>query len=604
MPAAHSTTIELRLLSGVFAAVLTALLVLLTDIPCEPSWLIDSGRFHVSAHGQISCLECHGDIPGEGRHPDPRAVNKQLNDFFTADRCAACHDDVVDGLNSGIHAGKPVEPDKQYGACLGCHDPHYQLAGTRLPEAFVASQPVAGQCSVCHAMKTALPALPPADEGCMVCHRRVEAGDPDEAKKTTAFCIKCHGDRRASDYPILPAIDTQSYGSSAHAKLSCFACHPDSAEFNHAGRERTGCLHCHNRHDEKVANDAHIAVSCEACHLSGVAPVRAMDKVLWRIDRKPDRQSDVHNMTLKHDENSCRRCHYSGNTVGAAAMVLPPKSVLCMPCHAATFSASDTTTVISLFFFLLGMAGLCILWFSPGSSAQAKSVPESEASETTGEKARTRSSHKTLHALKGAALDVLLQRRLFRQSFRRWFIHTLVFWPFAFRFLWGAAALLMSLYVPKSPLPWRMLDENNPPGAFLFDLSGLMILAGVFLMAHRKIADRSQRIPGLPKQDWAALFLLGGIVITGFIVEGMRIAMAGSPSGTDYAFLGYALSRLFVGNTYLAGIYGYIWYLHAIMTGALVAYLPFSSLLHMITAPVATALNAVFGTDEPGHKRY
>ena len=40
------------------------------------------------------------------------------------------------------------------------------------------------------------------------------------------------------------------------------------------------------------------------------------------------------------------------------------------------------------------------------------------------------------------------------------------------------------------------------------------------------------------------------------------------------------------------GIYGYVWYVHAILTGAFVAYLPFSRMLHMIMAPISLAMNA------------
>jgi nitrate reductase gamma subunit len=280
-------------------------------------------------------------------------------------------------------------------------------------------------------------------------------------------------------------------------------------------------------------------------------------------------------------------------------MVLPAKSILCMPCHAATFSVGDATTIISLLLFLAGMASLCIVWFSARRTVPAASTPEI-AVHRAGDGRAAGVPSKLLNVLKIVALDVFLQRRLYRESALRWFIHSLIFWPFVFRFLWGITALLTSLWVPKSSIPWTMLDRNDPLGAFLFDLSGLMILAGIVLTILRKTKARPRDISGLPKQDWPALFLLGGIVIVGFILEGMRIAMTGSPSGSGYAFLGYALSSLFAGNPAVPGIYGYVWYLHAIVTGALVAYLPFSNLLHMIMAPVVLAMNALSRKGEPG----
>jgi hypothetical protein len=84
---------------------------------------------------------------------------------------------------------------------------------------------------------------------------------------------------------------------------------------------------------------------------------------------------------------------------------------------------------------------------------------------------------------------------------------------------------------------------------------------------------------------------MGGIIIVGFILESMRIAMTGTPQGSQYAVLGYVISRVFK-EVNLTGIYGYMWYVHAIFTGAFGAYLPFSRMFHMIMAPVSLAMNA------------
>jgi nitrate reductase gamma subunit len=100
----------------------------------------------------------------------------------------------------------------------------------------------------------------------------------------------------------------------------------------------------------------------------------------------------------------------------------------------------------------------------------------------------------------------------------------------------------------------------------------------------------------MPRPDWAANGLLACIVVVGFFLEGMRIAMTGSPSGAEFAFVGYGLSRLFT-EMDLTEVYGYVWYAHTILTGAFVAYLPFSRMIHMITVPLALALNAGSGHD-------
>ena len=66
---------------------------------------------------------------------------------------------------------------------------------------------------------------------------------------------------------------------------------------------------------------------------------------------------------------------------------------------------------------------------------------------------------------------------------------------------------------------------------------------------------------------------------------------SGRPPGSTYAVVGYGLSTLFQSPSELTDIYGVIWYIHALLTGVFVAYLPFSRLLHVILAPIVLAEN-------------
>ena len=61
-----------------------------------------------------------------------------------------------------------------------------------------------------------------------------------------------------------------------------------------------------------------------------------------------------------------RSCHFKGKALGASSMILPAKSILCMPCHVAAFSTGDRTTLFSLLIFVVGMRGAGVIWFSGG----------------------------------------------------------------------------------------------------------------------------------------------------------------------------------------------------------------------------------------------
>ena len=140
---------------------------------------------------------------------------------------------------------------------------------------------------------------------------------------------------------------------------------------------------------------------------------------------------------------------------------------------------------------------------------------------------------------------------------------------------------------------WHMLNKNYPATACLFDITGVMIVMGVTLAFLRGLIREPDRMSGLPRQDRPALALIASIVVAGFILEGMRISMTGRPDGAGYAFIGYIISIFLTKSSVWTLVYGYLWYVHAILTGLFIAYLPFSRLLHIIMAPLILAINAV-----------
>ena len=570
------------------------------------SWLINAEKFHFSAHGQNTCQDCHEDIAEKDLHPSPLDVNKDLKDFFEADKCLSCHDDIQDNLNEGVHGTKKVEDRKKFEYCIGCHNPHYQpLLGERQGR-FDPSKPLYNQCGVCHEEKNALPALSPEDKDCMNCHGSVDLKNPEDKKRFSQLCFHCHGQGETHAQKITgnttPLINISEYQSVPHEGIACTACHPQSISFNHGAQKPGDCRQCHLPHDEKVTHDAHIGVACEACHLNGVEPVRDPDSkaVLWKTGRIADEPSTIHNMAIGEDKTQCKRCHFKGNAVGAVSMILPAKSMLCMPCHAGTFSVGDTTTIIALIVFLLGIGTSFAYWLSGSITGEKNANTVDKLIKLFRVLVKNIVSPKILLIIKAIVLDVLLQRRLFIQSSGRWLIHSLIFFPFVFRFTWGLLALVSSLCKPDWAFIWPMLNKNNPATAFLFDLTGVMLVFGVGMAFFRGILNAKQQVSGLPRQDKLALGLIFMIVFVGFILEGMRISMTGIPCNSGYSFIGYAISKIFSGSDALANSYGYLWYAHAILTGAFIAYLPFSRLMHIILAPVVLSMNAVQGREQRG----
>ncbi len=556
----------------------------------KADWLIDQGKFHISVHGQNSCHDCHEDINARARHPDPADVNRPLSDFFNPDQCLACHDGISAELAQGIHGSQKVPDLKNYQDCIACHNPHEQLPAQDKLGAYAPEVPLEKQCGVCHEHQSKLPAFGTEDQACLSCHLQPNLQDARAAENLNRLCLHCHDNAQyktaagaATAVPLINTIDDQK---KPHARMACTQCHGQAAAFEHRKQKLVDCRQCHTLHDEKKeAHASHIRVACEACHLQGILPVRDIEsnRIVWEKNPRSPESSRIHEMVRFDDDSACRRCHYRDNALGAAAVVLPAKSVLCMPCHAATLSFGDTATILAVIFFIGGMAMTLSLIFS-GAARNNKN----------GYHFRKRfDAAKCALLIKTIVRDVLFQGRLFRQSPSRWLIHGLIFLPLMIRFVWGLVALSASMANPDGSWAWDMLDKNNALTAFVFDLTGLMILIGIISAMIRGRVQRSRQVSGLPKQDRSALILIGAVVLAGFVLEGMRIAMTGTPGSAAYAFVGFGISRLFSQPAALSNLYGYGWYLHAVLTGIFFVYLPFSRLLHVILSPLVLALNAV-----------
>jgi nitrate reductase gamma subunit len=559
------------------------------------NWLVDETRWHVSAHGQVMCLDCHGDVGKEGPHPDPANVNRAAEGFFHPGRCTGCHDSVLAELRAERHGGQPLKVDQDDQRCRDCHDPHYQLR-ISAPGKFDPARPARSQCDSCHETRERLPSLSAAEEACMACHRARDPKTPGAVAHSQTLCLACHGtdspSARADKAASLAAIDMRPDRFRPHRDVACLVCHPQAAQYEHS-RQKTGdCRQCHLRHDETVAHDAHLPVACGACHLKQVFPRKDRESGLIGWSRQAGSPSRLHDMTLTDDEGACRRCHYRANPLGAAAMVLPAKSILCMPCHAASFSAADTTTVLALSVFAVGLAGSLSYWFSGSLPGVSPAGSLRKALWIFREAIKTIFSTKISRVLKIFVRDGLLQLKFHQLSPSRWLAHGLMVWPFILRFLWGMIALVGSLWAPGRDWPWIMLDKNHPAHGMFFDLTGLMIVVGATVAILRSRSSPSAKLPGMPRQDRLASGLIAAMVLAGFALEGIRIAMTGYPAGSAYAFVGDAVSRFFPGASGLEDIYGAVWYLHAVLTGAFVAYLPFSRMFHIVLAPMLLALNA------------
>jgi nitrate reductase gamma subunit len=293
------------------------------------------------------------------------------------------------------------------------------------------------------------------------------------------------------------------------------------------------------------------------------------------------------------DKKACEKCHFVENRLGAPIRVLPAKSLICIACHSATISAKDPVSIIALLLFLLGIVLTVSFWFQGTVGDPSFSTGE-KISYVSEKMWQIIFSRKILTLLKVFVVDILFLRRILKESLSRWTIHSLIYLPFFLRFFIGLILLILSKVFPMSPAVALLLDKNYSFLAFTFDFLGLCIIIGIVGATMRRFQSRSQKALATG-QDFLVLGLIGGILLTGFVVEGMRILLTAIPLPVTLpSFLGYPIS-LFLGLFPIRWevVYPYGWYIHAILTGALIAYLPFSKMFHILVSPLVFMIKAL-----------
>jgi len=186
--------------------------------------------------------------------------------------------------------------------------------------------------------------------------------------------------------------------------------------------------------------------------------------------------------------------------------------------------------------------------------------------------------------------EIFLQEKVLKDRFPG-IMHALIFFGF-FVLIFGAAFDAGQHHVTEPLFGWTFLKGNFYLGfSFLMDLFGLAVLAGVIIALDRRFVTKPDRlgykgeVENTP-DDVIVLLLIGSIIITGFIVEALRIHVT-NPPWEYWSFAGWLLSRTFMGVDHDTAktLHQVFWWTHAILGLGFIAYIPYSRLMHIITTP-------------------
>jgi Fe-S oxidoreductase/nitrate reductase gamma subunit len=183
----------------------------------------------------------------------------------------------------------------------------------------------------------------------------------------------------------------------------------------------------------------------------------------------------------------------------------------------------------------------------------------------------------------------LLQWKTFRDPYPG-IMHGLIFFGFVV-LIFGAAFDATEFHITE-PLGWPFLRGTfYLVFSFLMDFFGLAVLIGVLMAIDRRYIRRPDRLgykgePDNTPDDAIVLLLLMGIIVTGFLIEALRIYVT-HPSWEVWSFVGWTLAKAFTGvDPGTAKILHKItWWTHTFISLTFIAYIPYSRLLHIFTTP-------------------
>jgi len=195
--------------------------------------------------------------------------------------------------------------------------------------------------------------------------------------------------------------------------------------------------------------------------------------------------------------------------------------------------------------------------------------------------------------LKGFIRDVIFQKQLAEKSLIRWYAHMAIFYGFMGLLLLSAIAVALETVVPGNSALSSYMHNGQGRNYYKLagDFFGLLILSGLGLAFLRRFIVRDSQL-STDSGDTIALTALLVLVVTGFLLEGVRIALGPVTPEIRYSFLGYALSGIFRGIQGLEPLASGLWAFHATLNAFLLVYIPHGKFLHIFNTPAEIMLNA------------
>jgi Fe-S oxidoreductase/nitrate reductase gamma subunit len=182
--------------------------------------------------------------------------------------------------------------------------------------------------------------------------------------------------------------------------------------------------------------------------------------------------------------------------------------------------------------------------------------------------------------LKGLVVYAFGQRRLLK-NFTAGLFHAAIFFGFTILFI----GTLVVMVHEDFGLPIMRGNFYLVFQSLTLDVFGALSILGVLIALYHRYVAKPERLSGT-WQDGVILLLLLAILLTGFIVEGLRIVATNDPwrSWSPVGLAAGQLASLFVSMPALRSTHAFLWWFHLLLVFGFIAWIPYSKLRHLLTS--------------------
>ncbi len=181
--------------------------------------------------------------------------------------------------------------------------------------------------------------------------------------------------------------------------------------------------------------------------------------------------------------------------------------------------------------------------------------------------------------------EIFLQNKVRDSTFPAIF-HSFIFYSFIAMFI--TTLIIMIQYDANHLLG---LELNIFQGfVYVFfsiasEIGGVLVLIGLAMAAYRRYMVKPQTLPNTLSNGLVLLFL-AGMIVTGYFVEGLRIAVNGDP-WKEISPVGWGIASLFAGTSEEAGrtIHASLWWVHTVFVMSWIGMIPYTKFVHLLSLP-------------------